>query len=306
MTAAKILAVFLFCAGLFCLAQAQVPLTGAGKGAPGGGGFSPSCSQSSNYIAATSLDTTHKTAIDTLICGRVTSGVFAKLDVWNMLATTNAADARKNMVTPGTHDTTLISTPTFTVDRGYTGVDASTTIALDTNFNPSTAGGQYALNAAHISIWSNTNNFLAPSNEVDLGLNDNGTPIVSDISAGLNAAAAGNNVVGVNANAFGSTNTQTDTLGHYLVTRPNGTADVGYKNAVSMGIMGKGSAASLVNANFYVLALDVLGTGVSSGSARQIMTFSIGGNLSGADVTDLCHATNVYLTAIAGVAGGIC
>lgn len=32
----KTTAVFLFCAGLFCLAQAQVPLTGAGKGAPGG------------------------------------------------------------------------------------------------------------------------------------------------------------------------------------------------------------------------------------------------------------------------------
>ncbi len=33
----KVFAVFLFCVGLFCLAQAQVPMTGAGKGAPGGG-----------------------------------------------------------------------------------------------------------------------------------------------------------------------------------------------------------------------------------------------------------------------------
>ena len=37
MIKSKIAAVFLFCAGLLCLAQAQVPMTGAGKGAPGGG-----------------------------------------------------------------------------------------------------------------------------------------------------------------------------------------------------------------------------------------------------------------------------
>jgi len=33
----RIISVLLFCAGLLCLAQAQVPMTGAGVGAPGGG-----------------------------------------------------------------------------------------------------------------------------------------------------------------------------------------------------------------------------------------------------------------------------
>lgn len=37
---ARIVSVALLCLGLFCLAQAQVPMTGAGKGAPGGGGGS--------------------------------------------------------------------------------------------------------------------------------------------------------------------------------------------------------------------------------------------------------------------------
>jgi hypothetical protein len=271
------------------------------------GGFSASCSQSAAYIAATSLDATHKTAIDTLICGRVTSGVFAKLDVWNMLATTNAADARVNMVTPGTHDTTLISTPTFTADRGYTGVDASTTIALDTNFNPSTAGGHYTLNAAHFSLWSNTNNFNPANSDVDMGIVDGSTPVATYISAGLSAASAGNSALAVNANAFPSGNTQTDTLGHYLITRPNATGDIGYKNAVAIsGFMGKGATTAMTNLDFYVLASNTLGSGVTNGSPRQIMTFSIGGDLSGANITDLCHATNVYLTTIAGVSGGIC
>ncbi len=38
---ARLTAIILFCAGLFCIAQAQVPMTGAGIGVPGGGGTSP-------------------------------------------------------------------------------------------------------------------------------------------------------------------------------------------------------------------------------------------------------------------------
>ncbi len=38
---ARLTAIALFCAGLFCIAQAQVPMTGAGVGAPGGGGTTP-------------------------------------------------------------------------------------------------------------------------------------------------------------------------------------------------------------------------------------------------------------------------
>jgi hypothetical protein len=278
----------------------------------GGGG---SCAQSTAYFAATSLDATHKTAIDTLICGRVSSGVFAKLDVWNMLATTNAADALVNMAQPGTFNTTIISTPTFTSNAGYAGVDASTSIALDTHFNPSSSMGAcdrggglhpcYIQDSAHLSIWSNTNHNPA-ANAIDIGMDDSGAANNSFIAATLTSGTSADFIV--NSNGFSGGSPISDSLGHYVAVRTSSTNLNPYKNATNLGALVQNDA-TVANGNIYVLALGISTGGVmtlQSGSSRQIMTFSIGGALSGADVTDLCHATNVYLTTIAGLSAGTC
>jgi hypothetical protein len=63
----------------------------------GGGGFTPSCSQSSAFLARTSgLDTTHKTAYDTLICGLVTDALWSSLDALYIFATADATTAGLN------------------------------------------------------------------------------------------------------------------------------------------------------------------------------------------------------------------
>jgi hypothetical protein len=70
MKRALLFAFALLVAGLLCVVQqtnAQLATTGAGK-APGF--FTPSCTQSSNFLARTSgLSTPSKTLYDTLICG---------------------------------------------------------------------------------------------------------------------------------------------------------------------------------------------------------------------------------------------
>jgi hypothetical protein len=245
----------------------------------------------------------------------VTSGVFAKMDVWNFLALTNAADALVNMAQPGTFNTTAISTPTFTANRGYAGVDASTTIALNTHFNPSSSMGAcdrgggmhpcYIQDSAHLSIWSNTNN-NPPANAVDIGMDDVGAANNSFIAATLTSGTSADFIV--NASGFNGGASISDTLGHYVAVRTSSTNLNPYKNAANLGALVQNDA-TVANGEFYILALNVstAGTGsIVSGSSRQIMSFSIGGALSGADVTDLCHATNVALTALGGVAGGIC
>jgi hypothetical protein len=312
----RTLFVSLLCAGLFCLAQAQVPMTGAGKGAPGGGGGGGSCSQSTAYFAAaTTLTGGEKTALDTLICGRVTSGVFAKLDVWNFLALTNKADALVNMAQPGTFNTTEISTPTFTANRGYNGVDASTTIALNTHFNPSSSMGActnggathpcYIQDSAHLSIWSNTNNNPAIIS-IDIGMDDSGDANNSFIAAMQPSGVSGDFLV--NAIMFNGGAPVSDSLGHYVAVRTSNTNLNPYKNGTNLGSLVQNDA-TVANGEIYVLALNVSTAGTGSivdGSSRQIMTFSIGGALTAGDVTDLCHATNVALTALGGVAGGVC
>src|SRR3974390_3125511 len=80
-------------------AFAQVSQTGAGKGAPGGA-FTPSCSQSSNFLArATGVTSnTDKTNYDTMICGLVTDGVWSKLDALYVFAAVDRTTAKLNLV----------------------------------------------------------------------------------------------------------------------------------------------------------------------------------------------------------------
>ena len=63
----RLLAIILFCAGMFCLVQshAQVPMTGAGKGAPGGGATG----------TAPTLDGTPDTAVAGTAASIITSGL---------------------------------------------------------------------------------------------------------------------------------------------------------------------------------------------------------------------------------------
>lgn len=64
------IAVLLLCAGMFCLAyaQAQVPMTGAGKGAPGGGGafsWNPNSTQPAAQNAGFGTTATFNVTLDT-------------------------------------------------------------------------------------------------------------------------------------------------------------------------------------------------------------------------------------------------
>jgi hypothetical protein len=238
----------------------------------------------------------------------VTSGVFAKLDVWNMLATTAGADGLINMVTPGTFNSTLIGAPTFTGDVGYNSDDSSSTKAIDTHYNPSTSGGHFTNGAAgHASFWSMDNAAATGGGGFVMGLANADTTYYS-----LMIARSATDV------AFWSTNSQafpaavggmTNSSGHYVSVRTTtGANEFGYKNAVDQSI-GAHSDGTPPSGNIYVLGINLWTTGVSAvfgASALRISTYSIGGALTSGDVTDLCHATNVYLTTISGVSAGVC
>ena len=86
----KVCAVFLFCLGLFCLAQAQVPMTGAGKGAPGGG--APACAGFTIDGAATSQPATGSTTSTQTITTTSSNEVIISLITSTADAVTNTTD----------------------------------------------------------------------------------------------------------------------------------------------------------------------------------------------------------------------
>lgn len=122
-----------------------------------GGGFTPSCAQSSTFLAAATgvTLTADKTNYDTLICGMVSDGVW-NFDVFYIWAAPTQATALINLANPGTFNGTTNGTVNFTAYQGYTG-DGST-FYIDTGFNPTTATlPNFVQNSATVGAYDLTN-----------------------------------------------------------------------------------------------------------------------------------------------------
>jgi hypothetical protein len=185
--------------------------------------------------------------------------------------------------------------PAFTANRGYTGVDASTTVWIDTMTNLSNFGGQFTTNSGHASIWSNTN---AAST---------GT---GGCTFGSSTAAEGNNQTTilpqyVDGNAYFRLNDSSpsggfanaNSTGHYLVNRNSISTTQGY---ISGSLFASPNAASgtLANANDIMLAINDSVVGPASGGGYQLTMHSIGGSLSGTQVSSFYTRLRTYMTAV--------
>jgi hypothetical protein len=289
---------FAFCVLWFSLvagygAYAQLPVLMVG---------SSNCAKYTTFLnRTTSVDVKHRGAYRQWICNLDVQGVFAKLDAAYLFATNSSSNALLNIVS-SSFTAIVNGAPGFTVDAGYLGTAANpTTDFLDTGFNPSTAGGNFAQNAGHVSVWSNTNLNAAASQGSVIGYNE---PAFTSTTA-LIIRQAGNAQGNVN-NAYASGVAVADSLGHFVVNRNGGSTNQLYKNASNIQNPNTTSSA-LVSRNVYILGLQhSTGTTADNGGAYQIMSATIGGNLTAGDVTNLCHETNLYLTTIAGISSGTC
>jgi len=275
--------------------QWKLPLTGAGGGIR-------VCAQYTSFFGRTSaLNVAHQAAFQKLICNLVTEGVWAKLDVMYVFATNSSGNALLNLVS-SSFTATVVGAPTFAADGGYTGTDAFPAVNyLDTGFNASTAGGNFVLNSAHLSCWSNTN-FTTVNGGSCIGIRGSGTTdwafIEPHDSSQLLQISTINNAAGTGV-------TNANSTGHYLANRTSSALNSGYKNAASVQAANLTSGA-VANGNMFVLANNKVGTGPINGGAYQIMAATIGGGLTAGDITNLCHELNTYLNTIAGVASGAC
>lgn len=177
----------------------------------------------------------------------------------------------------------------FTADRGY--VSNGTTGYIDTGWNPTTAPSpQYAQNSAHAGVWVGTH----ASGANDFGLN-NYNMIAAD--------AFGNYRAYANTANFASATNGGSAIGHTMVTRrlaSGAGAYEGYRNGVG-GATGTAASTALVNANFYVCAVNSSTTGGStpaSFTTRRQQAVHWGSQLSSSEVTDLYNALAAYMTAV--------
>ncbi len=220
-----------------------------------------------------------KTQIDQLIVTLKTTGVWAKLDMFYLLAAGDTQSAGINWKNPGQYTLTAYNSPTFTADRGYTG-DLGT-MYLDTNA-PTNGLTYFTRNSAHMGYWQRTNDAVADN---DMGVYGIATTRIRNYNAG-------NAVAGRLHDATSGIFTSASGTGHTLINRSAAAARQFYHNAVSVGTDTVTSTVDPSSNNMNILRAD------TSYSGNQISCAHAGGSLTSQNVTDLYNALNVYMTDI--------
>ena len=225
----------------------------------------------------TEPDATRKGLINTLIGSLITAGVWSKLDALYVMAAHDAQAARQNWIADA-FNLTAVSSPAFTLDRGYQGDGSSS--YLETGFNPTTATTpKFAQNSAHLSFWSRSS---GQGNSVDIGNNN------SVIACRLANDTFARRCNGVNS----ATGAELNGSGLFLHTR-TGPA-VGRAFVRGGSVLPDAISSTTPDNN----SIRVLGrSGAVSFSARQAAAASIGGALTDAEALAYFNALNAYLTA---------
>jgi hypothetical protein len=264
----------------------------------GGGAPSGSCSQSTAFFlrvntAGATLTTATHNAVDTAICGLVTDGVWALLDaLWvpaiDVATGTLATIANMNWVSSSY---TLVphGTPTLTPDAGYLGADASSTIYLDTGFNPSTAGGHYGLTSEHLSFWSLNATQSSAGGGTAIGIYD-GTNL-SQVNPYYSTSTA---QCQLSESTAGPASTVGTALGHTVCTRVASNSEFLFRNGAQLS-SGTSTSTILINLNFFILARNDSGT-AGIGAGNQFAVATIGGGISTAQISSSGGTTGTGLT----------
>lgn len=224
--------------------------------------------------------TQRKGEINSLIAALKTAGVWVKLDILYLLAAADAQAAQRNWIADA-NNLTEVSAPTFTTDRGYTGNGTSS--YLDTGHTP--GSGHYALNDAHVSLWSLTAAQTATT------VVANGSTVRASIvprnASDLLSYRLNDTTSGTVANASG--------LGFFATNRAASGTKRAYKTGSLLGTNAIASTA-LPAASFRILGE---GTNFSS---YQAASMSAGSNLTDAENLAFYNALHTYMQAVGAAA----
>ena len=248
-----------------------------------------SCAQSTAFLARTSgLDATHTSAYANLICGLVTDGVWAKLDVLYTFATQDSATALLNLVSTS-FAATVVGTPTFAADGGYTGTAAVSPDVhyLESNFNPTDAGGLFAQDSAHASMWSGIPHYDA-------------APMLGQFSSpgslDMYLYTDNNFYARINdAESDAGVSDTTGGVGFYLGTRTATTVTQKYVNGVAAGPPTANPSTGLLDDRIKILGQNNLT------SLFQAKAASFGGALTATDVAKFYNRLHTYLHAVGAI-----
>lgn len=240
----------------------------------------------------TSPTEARKALINNRIDAAKASGAWFARDGFYMMAAADAQAAQRNwkadafnLVPSGTLP------PAFAVDRGYTG--DGLTGYLATGFTPSTAGGQFALNSAHLSVWSRTD-------AIDVGVS-----IGSRTSAAVGQSfmtirsTASNGAFRMNQDVSGAVPNNPNSSGGFVSRRSGSGALALFRNGASVAT-DTSVSTSLPTAALTIGALNTGGV-IGSFNTYQFASAGYGGNLTDAQILAEYNADLAYLQGVGAI-----
>lgn len=223
-------------------------------------------------------------AQNTMVESLVNDGLWAKLDVFYLLAQESNGDgeALKNWILPGTNDATLVNAPAFVSLEGFTG-DGSTSY-INTNYNPDSDATNYVLDSASIGVYSRTD---VDENSLAIGVQDAANKLSYMQLRNSNAC-----LTRINATS-GGTVVNADSSGMFVGNRVNSTTQTTYRNSSTLGDITR-SSDTIPDADFFLSALNINGS-PGSFSTQQLSIAYCGAGLTPTNITDLTNTVEVYM-----------
>lgn len=196
-----------------------------------------------------------KRIVDAFIRGLKADGLWEKIDGGNILCLGTAAQCYVDFKVP-TRVATVYSVPTFTftANRQFMGSGSGDTTnlpdSINTGFTPSTAGGQFSQNSAHLAIYrvqsggtTSTRNIAGANGTADFTIMPRST---GDVLSGR----------ACNATADTFLSGITDGTGFFLISRTGAAATFGQNNATQGSTI---TTASTGNPNDAIRYLQING-----------------------------------------------
>jgi hypothetical protein len=229
--------------------------------------------------AGGNVSDTQKGYVNNLITCYRSAGVFNTQDREWLLWSENIQQAQTDIINLDTW--TAHGTNGFTADAGYTG-DGSTSY-LDTNFTPSTVGGNFAQNSAAIDVYD------THQGTGGIPFGENGGVYIL-----LNLTSSGNVSFELNGATFPGASNPGGAVGLWSLFRTDGTTATVYKNGGSF-TSGTDNTITLPNQSLFIGAQNDSGT-ADIFSNDTLAMFGIGGGLTGTQAAAKAQCDNGYAT----------
>ncbi len=219
-------------------------------------------------------DAARQGVLNTAIVADKTAGLWTKYDAFWLMAAHGKDSGLLNIIADE-FNLTLVSTPAFTTDRGYTG--NGTDAALNCNYTPASDASKYLINACSFGMYVRTNN-------------NTGTHMMSayDGRAERLIMLAPRESDGYGYFAINNANERTavaDSSGMWIISRTASNAYKIYRNGVEVVAKTGVTSGALLNAVLHLLCYNNNGT-LANFSNREASLAFIGGVMTQTDVTN--------------------